>query len=117
VGKNPYGPIRPNDRIARTKALRLSAKESAPVRERLRNYIGRTGLSTRDFAKRINYSLPALNAFLNNKYEEVSGSSARICHAITSFIEAHPITPPTKAFGELYETAPFSSCSPTLWPT
>jgi len=105
MGNTPYGRIPPNDREARAEALKLSAKESAPVRECLRSYLGRAGLSSRDFAARINYSLPAINAFLNDRYEEVSGNSARICHAITSYIQVHPIDPPTQAFGELYETA------------
>lgn len=105
MGKNPYGPIPRNDREARVQALKLSAGESTAARQRLQDYLGRSGLSVGDFGKRINYSRQALSNFLNDRYENISGSSVSICRAIAGFIENHPIEPPTQVFGELYETA------------
>src|SRR5271157_6060398 len=93
------------DREARVESLKLSAAESTPVRNRLKDYLDRTGLSPRDFGERIHSSKQAINSFLADRYEEVAGNATLICRAITTFVEAHPIEPPTHSCGELYETA------------
>src|SRR5271157_1406858 len=93
------------DREARMHSLKLTAAETAPVRNRLKDYLDRTGLSPRDLGERINYSKQAVNAFLADRYEQVAGNATLICRAITTFIEAHPIEPPMHSFGELYDTA------------
>jgi len=103
MGNNSHSPMQ-NARKRRRGALVLSCEQRSLVRGLLRDYLDRTGLTSRDFAERINYSPAAINAFLADKYEKISGSSTPICQAITHFIGAHPIEPPTQAFGELYET-------------
>lgn len=105
MGKDSRSPIQPGRRRRRPESQELSRGECALVREQLRDYLDRTGLATRDFAGRINYSSAALNAFLADAYSRISGSSAPICQAISNFIVAHPIQPSTQVFGELYETA------------
>ncbi len=89
----------------RKEQLRASSARSNDVRAMLQDYLNRTGLNTRDFARRINYSQVSLNFFIAGRYESVAANDAAICAAISDFIAAHPIAPFTETEGKLYETA------------
>jgi hypothetical protein len=87
--------------------LRLEADltDRDQVRDRLIDYMERTGLTEADFASRIGYSHKTLRMFCSDRWYHVAGTAERICRAISEFIANHPIMPPTEAFGELYETS------------
>ena len=70
----------------------------------LNEYLQRTGLTTGDFAKRINYSSVTLGFFLRGEYGTVASNDGPIRAAITDFINAHPVQPLTESDGRLYET-------------
>jgi DNA transposition AAA+ family ATPase len=103
--RNAFGPIPENDRVTRAKALKLGERGRHQVVALLRDYLDRSGLSTTEFAARINYSRTSVALLLNDKYHQVSGNAGPICQAIIAFITAHPIAPATEAYGELYDTA------------
>jgi type II secretory pathway predicted ATPase ExeA len=86
-------------------ALKLGERDRLRTRDRLADYMVRTGLSRADFASRINYSRQTLDFFLRDRYHHMAGSAGAICTAINTFIDAHPIAPTTEAFGSLYDTA------------
>ena len=89
----------------RIAALAATNPESESVRALLVDYLGRTGLKVDDFARRINYSGVTLRFFLDRRYYNVGGSDARIRNAVQQFIAQHPIEPPQRISGELYDTA------------
>jgi len=84
--------------------IQASAAERARVLPKMRDYLARTGLGVKDFARRINYAYQTLNLFTNDKYHQVAGTHLLLCRAIEEYIERNPIEPPTEVFGELYET-------------
>lgn len=90
------------DRIA---ALAMTRPESEASVAKLRDYLGRTGLKPDDFARRIGYSGVTLRFFLDGRYYNVAGRDGRLRKAVDEFIAAHPITPPQRISGELYDTA------------
>jgi hypothetical protein len=90
------------ERIA---ALAVMRPESETTIAKLRDYMGRTGLKVDDFARRINYSGVTLRFFLDGRYYNVGHTDERIRKAVNDFITAHPITPPQRISGELYDTA------------
>lgn len=89
----------------RIEALAAMHPESEAVRAQLRDYLGRTGLKPDDFARRINYSGVTLRFFLDGRYYNAAGTDVRIRTAIEEFIKTHPIAPPQRVCGELYDTA------------
>ena len=88
----------------RKQLLAGSSGSSARDRERMRQYMQRTGLEARDFARRIGYSRAALNFFLADRYQAVASSDLGIRKAAHDFIQAHPIEPTREAPGTLYRT-------------
>ncbi|QNI34511.1 ATP-binding protein [Alloacidobacterium dinghuense] len=89
----------------RMDALATMQQESDSVRALLLDYLGRTGLKVDDFARRINYSGVTLRFFLDNRYYNVGRTDIRVRKAVKHFIETHPIEPPQRVSGELYDTA------------
>lgn len=90
------------ERIA---ALATMSGESEAVRAQLRDYLGRTSLKVDDFARRINYSGVTLRFFLDGRYYNAAGTDRNIRKAVQEFIATHPIEPPQRVCGELYDTA------------
>jgi len=72
---------------------------------KIRDYMGRSGLSEKNFAQRIEYSHQTLRAFLGGTYHQVAGSAKNIRAAADKFMSVNPIEPPTTINGELYDTA------------
>ena len=91
--------------LARMASLAQTSVESEAARAQLRDYLGRTGLKPDDFARRINYSGVAVRFFLDGRYYNVGSSDTRIRKAVHEFIQMHPIEPPQRISGELYDTA------------
>lgn len=89
----------------RMEALTATNAESEPVRAQLRDYLGRTGMNANDFARRINYSGVTLRCFVDARYQNIGANDERIRKAVQAFIAAHPIEPPQRVRGELYDTA------------
>ena len=85
--------------------LETDPTERGQVRDRLLDYMERTGLTEADFASRIGYSHKTLRMFCSDRWYHVAGTAERICRAISGFIANHPIMPPTEVFGALYETS------------
>ncbi len=87
------------------KTLQESAGERDRVLPMLKDYMARSGLTLRDFARRINYSAETLHKFHNDKYHQIAGTHGLLCRAIEQFIQDHPLDAPNEALGDLYETA------------
>ena len=88
----------------RRQLLAENLPEAQEVRLQLQDYLARTGLTSPDFASRINYSRQTLYHFLNGRYSNVSSNDRNIRAAIRDFIAAHPIDSPVISSGKLYET-------------
>lgn len=97
--------VRKESTKARISSLASMQRESETTRSRLRDYLGRTGLNSDDFARRINYSGVTVRFFLNGNYHNAAHTDEHIRRAIDTFITAHPILPPQRISGELYDTA------------
>jgi DNA transposition AAA+ family ATPase len=79
---------------------------SNEVRREIQDYMARTGLTTADLARRIGYSVPALNNFMRGAYAQISGSDAGIRKALLDFKTAHPVGGDEGSLpGKLYDTA------------
>ena len=70
----------------------------------LQDYLGRTGMTPPDFARRINYSRETVYQFLNGNYSRISSNDGLIRAAIRDFIAAHPIATPAVKTGKLHQT-------------
>src|SRR5438309_2209971 len=90
--------------VQRRKLLEMNLPASKVVREQLRDYLGRTGLTGTDFGRRINYSGQSVNKFLTDAYEQIAGTDASLRAAIIEFIAAHPVGVHEQANGPLHET-------------
>jgi DNA transposition AAA+ family ATPase len=90
--------------VQRRQLLEENLPEAQEVRLQLQDYLARTGLTSPDFASRINYSRQTLYHFLNGRYSHVSSNDRNIRAAIRDFIAAHPIAAPVVSSGRLYET-------------
>ena len=84
--------------LAATESRRREAIDIA------RDYMARTGLNARDFARRVGYSRAALHNFLAGRYWRISGDDSHICAAITEYVSTNPIEPLTEVDGSLHET-------------
>ena len=71
----------------------------------VKDYIQRAGLHPNDFARRIGYSGVTLGFYLRDMYHAAAGNDARIRKAIDEYMRTHPIEPPHRVVGELYDTA------------
>jgi DNA transposition AAA+ family ATPase len=79
--------------------------EADSTRQRLRNYLSRSGMSLAEFGRLVNYSASSLNQFLGGTYDQVAGSDHLLRHAIEQGMERYPLTPETGDAEEpLYET-------------
>lgn len=90
---------------AKQLVLADTAKERQACIARLQDYLARTGLSSADFARRINYAPVTLRFFITNTYHRASGDDSNIRRAVDGYIAAHPIAPLSEINGELYDTA------------
>ena len=86
------------------KTIGASAGERARVLPILENYLQRSGLPMREFARRIDYSPETLKLFRSDRYHTVAGTHIHLCSAIEGYIRRNPIEPPQEIFGELYDT-------------
>jgi hypothetical protein len=84
--------------------LAQEATEVAPVIARTKDYLARTGLSTPDFAHRINYGESTLRFFLEGNYHNISRSPKSLIKALVTFMDAHPAGETGRVLGNLYET-------------
>lgn len=91
----------------RENRIRLAQDEpfNVAARVRISDYLDRTGMSVPDLAERVGYKAGTLQKFLGGHYHLISGSSRIFIAAVDSFIQLHPIAPPTRVHGDLYETA------------
>jgi DNA transposition AAA+ family ATPase len=78
---------------------------NATCRDRIRDYLARTGIAIADFARRINYSAVTVNHFLANRYHNVGGTSRNFVKAASDFMDAHAVGQSDVVDGEIYETA------------
>jgi DNA transposition AAA+ family ATPase len=83
--------------------LKLDLPVSESVRERLNDYLARTGLHYADFARRINYSSMSLRAFIGGQYQAIAGNDKNLRAAICSFIQANPVGGATQGDDESEE--------------
>lgn len=91
---------------AGNRAALLDEKDTNDLcRDRLSDYLARTGLAIPDFARRVNYSPVTVRMFLTDRYHNISRSAGSLVTAIDNFIAAHPVGPITTVQGELYDTA------------
>lgn len=79
----------------------IQTRQYTEVRAELQEYMQRTGLTSSDFARRINYSVASMYTFIQGRYQ---GSNGRLCTTIREFIEQHPVQAMTRDAGKLYET-------------
>jgi AAA domain len=94
----------------RKELLTVTAEKRRKVIQAAVEYMGRTGLTETDLARRLrtrrgsSYSRSTFNHFLNERYHIISGDDSQICQAVEDFIAANPITAQFEADGKLYET-------------
>jgi DNA transposition AAA+ family ATPase len=88
----------------RTELLTRTLPQRKQIMGLLTEYLQRTGLSTGDFARRINYADCSIRFFLAGHYGRVASDDTAIRAAILDFINAHPIEPVTESNGRLYDT-------------
>lgn len=88
----------------RRRLMSAAIPESAKMRGATRDYMERAGLTLRQFAVCIGYSVPALSNFVNGKYERISSDSSQIRAAIASYMERHPLGAMEFTPGKLYDT-------------
>jgi hypothetical protein len=86
-------------------ALDCERETDAAARARIEDYLSRTGLERKDFARRINYSYDTLRIFLTDRYHRIAGSACNLIAAADAYMDSHPIGLETRAGGELYDTA------------
>jgi hypothetical protein len=89
-----------------TRRLSLAAEEpvNGPTRDRIKDYLSRTGLNLSDFAYRIGYSHSALRFFIGNRYDQIAGTAKSLVGAANAFMDTHPVGAPMELTGELYPT-------------
>jgi DNA transposition AAA+ family ATPase len=85
--------------------LSRSSDESSAVRDKVIEYLARTGLSTSQFAYRVGYSKSAIKAFLGDRYEEMASSDNNIVRACVSFMSSNPIRFDLEIEGHLHDTS------------
>lgn len=88
----------------RRKLLAASLPETDAVRKEAAAYMGCTGLTVPDLARRLDYSSTSLHFFMQGRYEFVAGSDASIRAALVDFMRTHPVAVQDEAGGTLYET-------------
>lgn len=84
--------------------LALDLPASNVVRRQLKDYLGRSGMSTGEFADRIEYAYQTVDKFLKDRYADVASNDLAVRRAIVEFISSHPLTADVAAQGHLYET-------------
>jgi len=94
-----------NDAAANKLGLATEAPENEALRAVINDYMSRTGMSIPQFARCLGYSGVTLQHFMLNQYHHVGRTANRLTAAIQTYIDLHPIAPPTRVHGELYETA------------
>lgn len=85
-------------------ALAEEAEANAACRQRMDDYLARTGLRPDDFALRLGYSVSTIRLFMKGIYYNVAGSASRVVKAANEFMDTHPIGGPDEVLGELYDT-------------
>jgi hypothetical protein len=85
-------------------ALEGEREIDSAARQRMEEYISRTGLEREDFARRIGYSYDTVRAFLCNRYQYIAASAHNLISAADAYMQTHPIGPNTRVRGELYDT-------------
>lgn len=94
----------PIARELKREALAKTLPRRRELISRTRQYMQQAGLREQDMAARINYSRAALNNFLGDRYEAISGDDSAISLALTEYMDSHPVAPMTEARGKLYIT-------------
>lgn len=84
--------------------LKVEAGANDACAKRLNEYLARTGLSQRDFVRRVGIGESSLTFFMNGTYERVAGTAVHLVKKLTDFMDAHPIGGPIRPLGDLYET-------------
>jgi DNA transposition AAA+ family ATPase len=86
--------------------LRSMRVATAEAQEACRDYLERTGIPLRDFARHIGYAHSTLRLWLKGRYADVGGTDTHIRKAISEFIDTHAVGAYAQStvFGEVYET-------------
>lgn len=87
------------------KLLAVSLPETTQVREIVRDYMARCGLTLEQFSARIGYAKSTLNNFLGGSYQRVAASDAAIRQSVLTYVQANPIAANEFTPGKLYETS------------
>ncbi len=93
------------DSAANRTALESESVVNEACAARIRDYISRAGLSVPDFARRIGYGQSSVQLFLRGRYHNVAGTARWLVAKADEFMHQHPVEPPTRIQGEIYDTA------------
>lgn len=74
------------------------------VRACVKRYLGRSGMSPVDFARRVGYAYNSIQKLLNGSYVGSAYAPTHICAAVMDFIEQHPVESGPAVNHPIYET-------------
>jgi hypothetical protein len=93
-----------HDLPANRARLELESDVNSACVSRMHDYLARTGLSLRDFARRTGCGLSSLQHFQRGTYENVAGTAVYLVKKLNAFMDANPIGGAVRVMGEIYET-------------
>lgn len=81
-----------------------SLPKAEKVRDMIAEYLLRSQLELKDFARRCGYSYSAVRHFNQGSYHKIAANDGPLREAVLKFIEQHPVGQLEVAEGKLYET-------------
>jgi DNA transposition AAA+ family ATPase len=92
-------------RQERERVAKLKVQGAEQILLRVREYLGRTGMTYGDFAHRVGYAEIAVRKFMVGSYDQLAGTDLYLRAAVQEYLDQHPLVPGGSQNGrKLFET-------------